>query len=166
MPKCLNCGKEFPVCKYNSKKRCCCKKCGRAYHYKQNIEKERDNCKKWYSKNRESELEKNREYRKEKHELFVWYHNKDRFNGLRDSILKRDGEACKACGKTNKLAVHHIDGTNYIKGNANNDEKNLITLCSSCHSRLHHWQRKNQVLKTEDDIVRTIRGLIEANSKS
>lgn len=166
MPKCLNCGNYFLPSKYNPHKKCCCKKCGRAYYYKQNAEREKENCKKWYSENRESEIEKNKQYREQRKELFVWYHNRDRFNGLREKILNRDNNSCLACGSNKKLAVHHIDGTNYIKGNANNDEKNLMTLCSSCHSRLHQWQRKNQVLKTEDDIVRTIRRLIEANSKS
>ena len=39
---------------------------------------------------------------------------------------------CETCGATGKLHVHHIDGNP-----RNNDTKNLITLCPSCHRRCH-----------------------------
>jgi outer membrane receptor for ferrienterochelin and colicins len=47
-----------------------------------------------------------------------------------------------------------------------NDINNLITLCSSCHTSLHHWQRKNHILLRDEDIVRTLKKLREVNSKS
>lgn len=40
---------------------------------------------------------------------------------------------CQECGSMNNLCVHHID-----KNRANNDSSNLITLCGSCHTKLHH----------------------------
>lgn len=50
-------------------------------------------------------------------------------------IKKRDNYACKKCGKImkfNKVQVHHI---NRIK--KDNNPKNLITLCKSCHIKEH-----------------------------
>ena len=52
---------------------------------------------------------------------------------LRKAIRERDGFRCQVCGKEyhpngRKLSVHHID---YDK--MNNNPKNLITLCTSCH---------------------------------
>jgi len=56
-------------------------------------------------------------------------------NILKKEIRTRDNNHCKICGKyfkeiSKSLNVHHID---YNKQNTSNN--NLITLCSSCHSR-------------------------------
>lgn len=48
------------------------------------------------------------------------------------AIRKRDGYRCKGCGATQRLHVHHID-----TDKLNNADENLITLCNSCHSRVH-----------------------------
>ena len=56
--------------------------------------------------------------------------------GNREAIIIRDGGVCQLCGGTNRLRVHHKDGT----GNTdrrNNDYGNLITVCQPCHSHLH-----------------------------
>jgi len=52
---------------------------------------------------------------------------------LKEKIRKRDNHTCQDCGKIQKendkkLDVHHIDGND-----TNNIEKNMITLCQSCH---------------------------------
>lgn len=142
----------------------------RARYYQKNIEKERANCKKWYQKNRESEIAKNKEYRKQNKELFDWYHDKNRFDGVRSMILKRDGYKCSVCFLENKLSVHHIDGSGYASlkklQKSNNDINNLITLCQSCHHKLHWWQRKNYQLTNKEDIVRTMMKVIDVDSKS
>jgi len=57
---------------------------------------------------------------------------------LREVIRNRDRRKCFICEKTElengrKLMVHHID---YDK--RNNDPKNLITLCHSCHSKTNY----------------------------
>jgi hypothetical protein len=57
---------------------------------------------------------------------------------LKERIRKRDGYTCQECGKTQKeldrkLDVHHID---YDK--QNNNEDNLISLCSSCHMKTNY----------------------------
>jgi hypothetical protein len=58
------------------------------------------------------------------------------FGGLRDLILKRDRFACRACGATRRLVVHHRD--------ERNAQPLLITLCIRCHVRLHHSRRFRQ----------------------
>lgn len=59
---------------------------------------------------------------------------------LRNRIKKRDRFRCAFCGKTTgRLHTHHIDYDKY-----NHDPSNLITLCTSCHSRTNYnrefWQ--------------------------
>jgi len=51
---------------------------------------------------------------------------------IRDSIIKRDNYICQICRRNDKLSVHHID-----KNKLNNNINNLVTLCFSCHSKLH-----------------------------
>jgi len=63
-------------------------------------------------------------------------------NGLKLQIRKRDNYTCQECGKTEKqlkrkLSIHHID---YNK--KNNDENNLISLCSKCHGKTN-FKRKD-----------------------
>lgn len=136
-----------------------CYQCRRKEYYKDHKTREQGLCKKWYSLNRESEIEKNLEYRKQNRELWEWYHNKDRFNGLKVVILDRDKNQCQVCETTENLITHHIDGAGYksvSKEKVNNDIGNLITLCSPCHSALHHWQRQKRQLVSREDIVRTL----------
>jgi len=57
---------------------------------------------------------------------------------LREVIRNRDRRKCQICEKTEldngqKLIVHHID---YNK--LNNNPKNLISLCRSCHGKTNH----------------------------
>ena len=181
MNKCLRCNKEFVITHTGGAKKVFCSKLCRRLeyveknrkqikerrqkHYIANRDKERRMCADWYKKNKESEIAKNKEYRKMNRELFNWYHDKDRFGGIREKILQRDNFQCQICGNEEKLCVHHIDGTNYLKSNTNNDLENLITLCKSCHSKLHWWQRKNHNLKSSEDIVRTMAKVIEARGK-
>ena len=56
-------------------------------------------------------------------------------NQLKETIRRRDNYMCQECNHTQeqlryKLHVHHID---YNKNN--NNPKNLISLCKSCHSQ-------------------------------
>ena len=161
MQKCLYCGKDIPITTNSAHRKYCSRKCSRRHYYIRNKKHEQDGCKRWYQANRKSELAKNKEYRKQNRELFDWYHNKKRFGGLRDGILKRDNNICQICGSPEKLNIHHIDGNGYKNKTPHNTIDNLITLCSSCHTKLHHWQRKNHVLKNSEDIVRTMGKLIE-----
>jgi 5-methylcytosine-specific restriction endonuclease McrA len=56
-----------------------------------------------------------------------------RWRELRKLVMRRDGFACKDCGRRDvQLEVHHVDG------DARNDQVgNLVTLCSDCHSGRH-----------------------------
>ena len=51
---------------------------------------------------------------------------------MRPVILERDGHACVACGRTERLTIHHVDHSP-----KHNEAHNLITLCSTCHM-VHH----------------------------
>jgi hypothetical protein len=46
--------------------------------------------------------------------------------------------ACSTCGSTEKLHVHHKD-----RNPENDDPSNLVTLCASCHLRLH-WREDRE----------------------
>lgn len=50
---------------------------------------------------------------------------------------------CQLCGNTWDLHIHHII---YRSQLGNNDERNLIRLCSDCHRKVHSnkkvWQKK------------------------
>ena len=48
----------------------------------------------------------------------------------RKKVLKRDGGKCSLCWTRVALQVHHIDSDT-----KNNSERNLITLCRSCHGK-------------------------------
>jgi len=60
---------------------------------------------------------------------------------LRTTIKKRDGYKCKKCnedGTSFKLFVHHIDMDKH-----NNSEENLVTVCGSCHGKIHGGSLSN-----------------------
>jgi hypothetical protein len=57
------------------------------------------------------------------------YHSLRFFGGLREAVLRRDRFRCRVCGKGAPLLVHHRD--------RHNEKRLLITLCISCHMRLH-----------------------------
>ena len=67
-----------------------------------------------------------------------------KFNAsLKEEIKERDNHTCQVCGGGRNLAIHHID---YDK--TNNEKKNLISLCLSCHSKTNfdreYWQNAFQ----------------------
>ena len=47
------------------------------------------------------------------------------------------GELCEACGSTDRLAAHHVNG-NW----RDNRQENIQTLCKSCH---HSWHMRHYV---------------------
>ncbi len=80
----------------------------------------------------------------------LWYlrdRNKKYYNGLRELVIKRDGEKCVLCGMKRKehiekygmdLAVNHINhkGRTVERSEKDNRLENLQTLCFSCHPKL------------------------------
>lgn len=74
-----------------------------------------------------------------------WYRIKKWRKEMRERILKRDHYTCQTCGysplrilvgKPMLLHIHHID-----KDRKNNNDNNQITLCHSCHSKLHYKEQ-------------------------
>lgn len=65
-----------------------------------------------------------------------WDYSRD-WKAVCREIKNRDKWTCRRCGEQRKhwgihLHVHHIDGNKF-----NNDESNLISLCSKCHALAH-----------------------------
>ncbi len=56
------------------------------------------------------------------------------YSALHLQILERDSWRCQACGNMQFLEVHHIQFRSHSGPDA---EQNLITLCASCHDKLH-----------------------------
>ncbi len=55
-------------------------------------------------------------------------------------VLKRDGRRCTICGSTNRLHVHHR--RDWDQNDPSTHElDNLVTVCASCHRRLHPAKR-------------------------
>ena len=51
--------------------------------------------------------------------------------------LERDGFKCTNCGTSDrKIIIHHIDESRKT-GKLNNSLSNLLSLCKSCHSKVH-----------------------------
>ena len=66
-----------------------------------------------------------------------WREYPKEFFKMRNSILERDGYICQICARNlpkniGIANVHHIDGDK-----SNNTYDNLISLCKSCHSKIH-----------------------------
>ena len=52
---------------------------------------------------------------------------------LKKQILNRDKHQCRICQFQKTLIIHHINENKH-----NNLENNLVTLCRSCHMKVHH----------------------------
>jgi 5-methylcytosine-specific restriction endonuclease McrA len=60
--------------------------------------------------------------------------SREAFGGNRDRALTRDGRRCQGCGGVKDLLVHHRQpGLDFLRL--------LITLCRSCHTRIHRTYR-------------------------
>ncbi len=54
---------------------------------------------------------------------------------LKETVRRRDNNMCQKCGTgkdMSTLMIHHID-----MNKKNNDMMNLVTVCHSCHSKIH-----------------------------
>ena len=56
------------------------------------------------------------------------------YRRLRQQVLERDGWRCQYCGHSTQLEVHHVQSRSRLGDDA---ERNLITLCASCHQDVH-----------------------------
>jgi 5-methylcytosine-specific restriction endonuclease McrA len=56
------------------------------------------------------------------------------YEKLRLEVLSRDGWRCQCCGALSNLEVHH---KKYRSHSGEDSERNLITLCATCHTGVH-----------------------------
>jgi 5-methylcytosine-specific restriction endonuclease McrA len=56
------------------------------------------------------------------------------YKKLRTDVLRRDGWRCQLCGSMTNLEVHHQQ---FRSHSGDDNEDNLITLCTNCHSAIH-----------------------------
>lgn len=72
-----------------------------------------------------------------------WFYQKGTNYGFANTkafVLSRDNYKCQHCkgkSKNSKLEVHHIV---YRSNGGSDEQENLLTLCSSCHYKLHHGE--------------------------
>lgn len=132
--KCPKCLKEFSPTRNNYAKYCS-EFCQSSNYKKSHPEKVREWKKRYY--------QKHKEYVSKKSKIF---HSNDYFGGLRFKVLDRDGGNCQNCGQEYRpftTIIHHID-----KDKNNNVMENLVTLCRSCHNKVHgtfkNLNRKNK----------------------
>ena len=56
------------------------------------------------------------------------------YESLRRQILRRVCWRCQCCGTMSNLEVHHRQFRTHSGADS---EENLITLCATCHARVH-----------------------------
>lgn len=59
----------------------------------------------------------------------------------RDRVRRRDQGRCRWCGTTDDLNIHHV---RYRSEGGPDTPRNLITLCFTCHKKVHSDKRKYQ----------------------
>jgi 5-methylcytosine-specific restriction endonuclease McrA len=63
------------------------------------------------------------------------------FKYIKELVLQRDEYRCQICGSgiEKRLCIHHKDGSGDLPmyQPSNNKSENLITLCFSCHGKIH-----------------------------
>lgn len=124
--KCDFCGKVFMPDRHTPKQPYCSAKC-RMVSYRQ-VNREKVN--RW-------RRESYQRHKNTKAETDAKYKDKLRFSGNRVNTLERDKYTCQMCETKESLIVHHIDKTGQAD-NPNNNLDNLLTLCKSCHRRIHN----------------------------
>jgi len=79
------------------------------------------------------------------------------YGGNKSKAFIRDNFTCQVCGKNKnevQIVIHHIDNNGkqrkgkFLKAKEqNNSLGNLITLCHSCHCKIHHIHREYKKYK-------------------
>jgi predicted restriction endonuclease len=77
----------------------------------------------------------------------------------RDLAFERYGKACLACGTTEKLAVHHIDGNRL-----NRNIDNLAPLCHTHHRAMH--RKRNLTLQERLDIFKQVIAEVKSRNEA
>lgn len=68
---------------------------------------------------------------------YEWYITSPQWKEKRAQRMAIDGIKCALCGSRHNLQVHHIT---YERLGFENIETDLITLCHTCHERLHSFE--------------------------
>jgi Holliday junction resolvase RusA-like endonuclease len=132
--KCIKCGvteDQSQIDQY-TKYAGLCEKCRRRQYYIDNKSKENENCKKYYRSQGGRVKMKERQ-----------------FGGNYYKRIALDRKMCVICDTRHDLVVHHIDTTGsksvgtYKK--SNNNINNLITMCTSCHTKYHSFIRDGRI---------------------
>ncbi len=86
----------------------------------------------------------------------------DEWKIIAKECYKRDNYTCQDCGKRGGLIhAHHINPYAISK---NNDLDNLITLCGSCHARLHNNTRLRELNgRFKNSTLNQVQGVIIQN---
>lgn len=68
-------------------------------------------------------------------------------------VMRRDGYTCKLCGGIKDLSMHHKGGiveSNWLSNKGHlNQPNNLVTICVSCHDRIHKKAKREGVDSTQ-----------------
>ena len=154
---CQCCGKKFEYNPQVSKGKYCCLDCRWKCHSKIIKDSYTDELKEKHRKAATKQMQdinqrkirseklKGRKMTKEHIKKNKESHPAKPYNDFRQRALKKYGNVCARCGKKfspEELVVHHIDGNNGYSEIGNHDISNLMVLCRSCHSKLHHELRK------------------------
>ncbi len=62
----------------------------------------------------------------------------DDYTALHRQVVERDNWRCQVCGSMQNLEVHHIQ---FRSHSGPDTERNLVTLCNSCHRSSHGAQK-------------------------
>ena len=63
------------------------------------------------------------------------YLQSDKWNSIKEKVLRRDNHICQECGNTDKLIVHHKTYEHIFKEAKYLDD--LVILCKECHWKVH-----------------------------
>lgn len=77
----------------------------------------------------------NPDWRKRRIATVTEYNERKHHGRLRKYIIKAN---CEVCAKSGALIIHHINGEGWGVEKPDNRIENLITLCRSCHYKIHH----------------------------
>jgi hypothetical protein len=80
---------------------------------------------------------------------YAKYQKSQFWKDIREKVLTRDDHRCQCCGDKDKLVVHHREYSYDVMSGENLDRSKIITLCNSCHGKIHFFKRKGKMIKRD-----------------